>query len=121
MSDARYTHIDAISSGMTWRLIGSKDPRLAAAIPFYGPLPEGADFVGAKAAVLGVYAGLDSRVNASRDAAEAALTKAALVHEIATFEGVDHAFFNETGPRYNAEAATKAWERALAWFGAHLG
>ena len=41
---------------------------------FYGPLPDGADFAGSSnAAVLGVYAQHDERVNASRDAAKMAL------------------------------------------------
>jgi carboxymethylenebutenolidase len=35
-------------------------PRLSAAAPFYGPLPDNADFAGSRnAAVLGVYAELD--------------------------------------------------------------
>ena len=45
--------------------------RLAAAAPFYGPLPDNADFAGSpNAAVLGIYAEEDDRVNASRDAAK---------------------------------------------------
>lgn len=107
--------------GMTWRLVASKDPRLAAAAPFYGPLPEGADFGGSKAAVLGVYAEKDARVNASRDAAKAALEQAGLPHEIVTYPGVDHAFFNDTGQRYSAEAAGQAWGKMLEWFGRHVG
>ncbi|WP_394849471.1 dienelactone hydrolase family protein [Pendulispora brunnea] len=107
--------------GMTWRLVGTKDPRLAAAAPFYGPLPEGADFTGAKTAVLGVYAELDGRVNASQPAAKAALEKAGLTHEIVTYPGADHAFFNDTGPRYNSAAATQAWSKVLDWFGRYVG
>ena len=34
---------------------------MAAAVPFYGPFPEGGNLSGAKAAVLGIYAGLDSQ------------------------------------------------------------
>lgn len=107
--------------GMMWRLVASKDPRLAAAAPFYGSLPDGADFQGSKAAVLGVYGERDARVNATRDAAKAALEKAKLMHEIVTFPNADHAFFNETGPRYSAEAATQAWAKVLDWFGRYLG
>ncbi|HEU4413038.1 MAG TPA: dienelactone hydrolase family protein [Polyangiaceae bacterium] len=107
--------------GMMWRLVAAKDPRVAAAAPFYGPLPEGADFAGSKAAVLGVYAENDARVNASRDAAKAALERAGLAHEIVTYPGVDHAFFNDTGPRHNGEAAAKAWAKVLEWFGRHVG
>jgi carboxymethylenebutenolidase len=107
--------------GMVWLLLASGEPRLAAAAPFYGPLPDGADFSGSSAAVLGVYAENDARVNASRDAATAALEQAGLTHEIVTYPGADHAFFNDTGPRYDQAAATQAWDKLLDWFGQHLG
>lgn len=106
--------------GMTWRLAASKEPKLAAAIPFYGPLPDGADFKGSKAAVLAVYAERDERVNATRDAAKAALDKAKLVNEIVTYPG-EHAFHNDTSPRYNAQSATLAWQKALEWYAKYLG
>ena len=31
---------------MTWLLLASKESRLAAAVPFYGPFPEGGNLVG---------------------------------------------------------------------------
>jgi carboxymethylenebutenolidase len=106
--------------GMVWQLLASGEPRLAAAAPFYGPLPDGADFSGSEAAVLGVYAERDDRVNASREAATAALEQAGLTHEIVTYPGADHAFFNDTGPRYDEAAATQAYAKLLDWFGRHL-
>jgi carboxymethylenebutenolidase len=106
--------------GMTWLLLASKEPRVAAAVPFYGPFPENGSLAGAKAAVLGVYAELDSRVNASRAEARAALRRARLRHELVTFPGVDHAFFNPTGARYNPAAAAAAYRRMVAWFGRYL-
>ena len=106
--------------GMTWLLLASKESRLAAAAPFYGPFPEGGSLAGAKAAVLGIYAELDSRVNASRPAARAALRKAGLRHQIVTYPGVDHAFFNPTGSRYDPEAAAAAYRKLLSWFGTHV-
>jgi carboxymethylenebutenolidase len=102
--------------GMTWLLLASKEPRLAAAVPFYGPFPDGGSLSGSRAAVLGIYAGLDARVNASRAAARAALRRAGLRHQIVTYRGVDHAFFNPTGSRYDAPAATMAFRRMLTWF-----
>jgi carboxymethylenebutenolidase len=107
--------------GMVWALLASGEQRLAAAAPFYGPLPEGADFSGSRAAVLGIYAEQDQRVNASRDAATAALERAGLTHKIVTYPGANHAFFNDTGPRYHQEAATRAYAKVLDWFGSHLG
>jgi carboxymethylenebutenolidase len=102
--------------GMVWRLLTSSEPRLAAAAPFYGPFPEGGSLEGSRAAVLGVYGGLDTRVNASQPAAKAALEAARLKHEILTFAEADHAFFNDTGARFNPDAAAEAWHRTLNWF-----
>jgi carboxymethylenebutenolidase len=102
--------------GMVWTLLAAKEPRLAAAAPFYGPFPEGSSLKGSKAAVLGIYAALDSRVNASRPAAAAALRAAGLPHQLVTYPGVDHAFFNDTGGRYDRTAAEAAYRRVLAWF-----
>ena len=107
--------------GMMWRLLATKDPRLAAVAPFYGPFPNGAvDFNGANAAVLAFYGELDARVNGTQAMAEAALTTAGLTHQMVTEPGANHAFFNDTGMNYNAAAATDAWTRVLAWFGEHL-
>ncbi|MGQ0824664.1 MAG: dienelactone hydrolase family protein [Actinomycetota bacterium] len=105
---------------MVWNLLDTGEDRLAAAVPFYGPAPDSPDFSGATAAVLGVYAELDDRVNASREAAGAALVAAGLTHEIRTFAGADHAFFNDTGERYNEQAATEAYAALLDWFSTHL-
>jgi carboxymethylenebutenolidase len=108
--------------GMTWRTLAAGEPRLSAAAPFYGPSPENPDFAGSKdVAVLGIYAELDERVNASREATAAALERAGNVHEIFTATGANHAFFNDTGQRYNATAAGEAWQRVLDWFGDHVG
>ncbi|GAB3421908.1 dienelactone hydrolase family protein [Flindersiella endophytica] len=101
---------------MVWRLLAAGEPRLAAAAPFYGPFPEGGDLDGSRAAVLGVYGGLDTRVNATVPAAKAALEAAHLEHELLTFTEADHAFFNDTGARFNPHAATEAWRRTLNWF-----
>jgi carboxymethylenebutenolidase len=104
--------------GMVWRLLAAGEPRLAAAAPFYGPFPEGASLTGSRAAVLGVYGGLDARVGATRPAAKAALEAAGRKYELVTFTEADHAFFNDTGARFNPHAATEAWRRTLNWFDA---
>jgi len=103
---------------MVWRLLTSNEPRLAAAAPFYGPFPEGGSFEGSRAKVLGVYGGLDSRVNATLPAAKAALEAKRLRYELITFAEANHAFFNDTGTRFNPHAATEVWRRALNWFDA---
>ena len=103
--------------GMVWRLLASGERRLAAAAPFYGPFPEGGDLRRSRAAVLGVYAGLDTRVNATRETAQAALAAARLPHEILTLTEANHAFFNDTNAeRFDPPAAAEAWRRVLGWF-----
>jgi carboxymethylenebutenolidase len=106
--------------GLTWQLLAVGEQRLAAAVPFYGTPPDNADFSRSKAAVLAIYAEQDSRVNATRDRAVAALQAAGLVHEVRTFPGADHAFFNDTSPRYNPAAAAGAYQAVLNWFRRHL-
>jgi carboxymethylenebutenolidase len=106
--------------GQVWSVLAAGEPRLAAAVPFYGPGPSGATFSGSKAAVLGIYAERDTRVNASMAAMDKALTDAGLVHEMRVFPGVDHAFFNDTGARYDATQAAAAYQAVLGWFGQHL-
>jgi len=107
--------------GLVWLLLAAGTPKLAAATPFYGPFPENGDLSGSKAAVLGIYAARDERVIASRPTAEAALDRAGLTHEIYVAPNADHAFFNDTGPRYNPTAAAEAWRRVLDWYGTYLG
>ena len=43
-----------------------------------------------------------------------------LVHELVTEPDANHAFFNDTGDRYNATAAADAWRRVQDWFGKYL-
>jgi carboxymethylenebutenolidase len=106
--------------GLVWQLLASGALGVSAAVPFYGPLPDNPDFTGSKAAVLGIYAALDTRVTSSEQAAKAALDRAGLVNDLVVEPNADHAFFNDTGPRYNAAAAADAWQRLLNWFGRYL-
>ncbi|MGZ5378258.1 MAG: dienelactone hydrolase family protein [Mycobacterium sp.] len=106
-----------MGGGFVWRLLASGEPRLAAAVPFYGPAPDNPDFAGSKdVAVLGIYAAQDQRVNATEPVARAALERAGLVFELITEPDANHAFFNDTGDRYNATAADDAWRRVQDWF-----
>ncbi len=111
-----------MGGGLVWRLLAAGSPELAAAFPFYGPTPDNPDFAGSKGvAVLGFYGELDQRVNATEPVAAAALQKAGLVHELVTEPGANHAFFNDTGDRYDPAAAADAWSRTLDWLAAHVG
>lgn len=111
-----------MGGGLVWQLLDSGVPQLAAAFPFYGPTPDDPDFSGSKGvAVLGFYGALDQRVNATEPAARAALEKAGLVHELVTEPDANHAFFNDTGDRFDQAAADDAWRRTLDWLTVHVG
>ncbi|BBX16371.1 dienelactone hydrolase [Mycolicibacterium duvalii] len=110
-----------MGGGLVWRTLAAGAPELAAALPFYGPTPDDADFSSSRdVAVLAFYGELDQRVNATEPAARAALQEAGLVHEIVIEPGANHAFFNDTGDRYDPAAAADAWRRSLDWLSAHL-
>lgn len=106
--------------GLVWQLLAAGALGVSAAAPFYGPLPDNPDFIGSTAAVLGIYAALDTRVTGSESAAKAALDRAGLVSDLVVEPDADHAFFNDTGPRYQPAAAADAWQRLLEWFGRYL-
>lgn len=96
-------------------------PSLKAAVAFYGRQPAEEDVSKIKAAVQLHYGGLDERVNAGIPAYEEALKKNNINYELYNYEGVNHAFHNDTAPaRYNEAAAKVAWQRTLAFFAKHL-
>jgi len=105
--------------GLVWRL-ATTNPTLSAAVPFYGANPPLDAVPSINAAILAIYAGNDERVNAGIPAIESALLAAGKTFEIVVYPGTDHAFFNDTGDRYNADAARDAWTRTVDWFGRYL-
>jgi carboxymethylenebutenolidase len=105
--------------GLTWRL-ATANPALSAAVPFYGSNPPLDAVPNINAAILAIYAGNDERINAGIPAIEAALLAAGKTFEIVIYPGVNHAFFNDTGGSYDADAARNAWTRTVDWFGRYL-
>ena len=94
---------------------------MAAAVPFYGPIPDDPDFAGSKnTAVLGFYGAQDERVTSTEPAARAALDRAGLINELIIEPDADHAFFNDSGQRYDAVAAEDAWRRLQDWLTRYL-
>jgi carboxymethylenebutenolidase len=96
-------------------------PSLKAAVAFYGRQAEAADVPKINAALQLHYAALDERVNAGIPAFEEALKKNNKTYELHNYEGVNHAFHNNTSAaRYNEAAAKLAWERTIAFFKKYL-
>lgn len=94
----------------------TKSARLKAGVAYYGAQAPLEDVPGIKAPLLLHYAGQDERINAGIEAYRAALTAAGKTFDIEVYEGVQHAFNNDTSEaRYNKAAADLAWGRTVAW------
>jgi carboxymethylenebutenolidase len=106
--------------GMVWNTLAA-GVALKAAVPFYGPAPRDPSKLGTtRAAVLAVYAEKDTRITSSRDTMEGALKQSGQPYKITVYPGVDHAFHNDTGARYDAKQAEAAWIATIDWFRQYL-
>lgn len=89
-------------------------PELDAAVAYYGAQPDPQEVEQIEAPLLLHYAGLDERINAGIHAFREALEAAGKEYTIHMYEGVNHAFNNDTSEaRYNKEAADLAWRRTV--------
>lgn len=101
--------------------LAAANPKIAAAVPYYGVTPQPAEqLANTNAAIMGQYGATDNRVNSTIPALEETLASAGKTFEKHIYEGAGHAFNNDTGTNYNEAAATQAWQRTLDWFTQHL-
>jgi carboxymethylenebutenolidase len=71
--------------------------------------------------LLGLFGGDDTYPSPDQNAEMAAiLDKHGKTHEIHTYEGAGHAFFNVNRVSYRPEAAMDGWEKIFAFYGKHL-
>lgn len=119
--DGNYGCVGFCWGGAMANYLAVNVPALKAAVAFYGRAAAAEDVPKIKAALQLHFAGLDERINAGIPAFEEALKKAGVRYELYMYEGVNHAFHNDTSPtRYNAEAAKLAWERTTDFLEKHL-
>jgi carboxymethylenebutenolidase len=116
--------------GRTTWLYAAHNPRLKAAVSWYGVL-EGAPTANQpkwpldlapelKAAVLGLYGGKDQGIGADQiEEMQAALMKAGSRSQIRVYPDAPHAFHADYRPTYRKEPAEDGWRRLLDWFRAH--
>ncbi len=99
-----------------------ESPDLLASVAYYGAQPAAEDVPKITAKVLLHYAGLDERINAGIPAYEEALKAAGVDYSLHVYDGVNHAFNNDTSEaRYDEAAATLAWQRTVDFLKAALG
>ena len=111
-------------------LYAAHNPKLRAAVAWYGPLNRNATALQPqhplnvageiKAPVLGLYAGQDKGIPESDiDKMRDALKKARPPTQIIVYPDAQHGFNADYRPSYNATDAQDGWKRMLAWFNEH--
>jgi len=102
--------------GGTVNMLAVNAPDLGAGVAYYGMQPKAEDVPKIKAALLLHYAGLDERIDAGIDAYKKALDAAHVEYTVYVYDGVNHAFNNDTSAaRYDKKAADLAWGRTVAF------
>ena len=102
--------------GWISNMMAVRVPDLGAAVPYYGGQPPVEEVSKINAPLLVIYAELDERVNAGWPAYEEALKANNKKYEMINYPGVNHGFHNNTTPRYDEDAATKAWDKTISFF-----
>jgi len=116
--------------GRTTWLYAAHNPRLKAAVSWYGVLESAPsanqpkwplDLAGElKAPVLGLYGGKDQGIGADQiEDMELALKKAGSKSQIHVYPDAPHAFHADYRPTYRKEPAEDGWRRMLEWFKAN--
>jgi carboxymethylenebutenolidase len=107
--------------GFVNRLAVAAGNKLDAGVAYYGPAPDPSEAPKVQAPLLVHDAGLDERVNRTSFPWVEALRAAKKPVNFYLYEGVNHAFNNDTSAeRYDKAAANLAWQRTLAFFKRHL-
>ncbi len=107
--------------GLSARL-ATVDPKLRAAVIFYGRNPPLVDVPKIHAKVLGLYGSEDPGITGTVPELAEAMNKAGKSFEYRIYPGARHAFFNDTrSPAYHEASAQDAWARVLAFYSDTLG
>jgi carboxymethylenebutenolidase len=108
-------------AGFVNRLAVAAGDKLSAGVSFYGPAPAPSEAAKVQAPLAIHLAGLDDRVNGTGFPWVTALRDAGKPVKFYLYDGVNHAFHNDTSAeRYDKAAADLAWKRTLAFFRKHL-
>jgi carboxymethylenebutenolidase len=101
--------------------LATESDRLKAAVVFYGTAPSPEQLAQLRCPVLGIYGETDKGITSRVPEVAETIKKAGKSFDYKIYNGAAHAFFNDTGERYNADAAKDAWTRTLAFLRKNLG
>jgi carboxymethylenebutenolidase len=107
--------------GFVNRLAVAAGGTLDAGVAYYGPGPDPSEAAKVQAPLMIHHAGLDARIAQTLWPWVAALRAAGKPVTYFNYEGVNHAFNNDTSAeRYDKAAAELAWQRTMRFFRRHL-
>lgn len=96
--------------------LAAQDSRIKAAVPFYGHPPTADLIPNIACPILAFYGENDAALMESLPQLKEDMAKNGKDFEAVMYQGVGHAFFNDTNERaYSVESAHDAWEKTLAF------
>ena len=103
-------------------LLAAHNKSIKASAPFYGDIPTDDELKQLSAPVLFIGAENDFWITKDKmDRLDGALKRYGKEGEVKVYEGVGHAFFNDTRPEaYDKDAAEDAWRRVTEFFAEKL-
>jgi carboxymethylenebutenolidase len=101
--------------GGTCFTYATEQPKLKAAVVYYGPPPDAAALGRIQAPVLGLYGGDDARITTTVAPTEEAMRKLGKTYEDEIYPGAGHGFLRAQEGRdgANLKAAEQAWKRTI--------
>jgi carboxymethylenebutenolidase len=102
-------------------IYATREPRLSAAVVYYGTSPSNpGDYEGIKAPVQGHYGGNDARVNMTIPTAKENMSKLNKTYDPHVYEGAGHGFLRaQSQNEANAKAAGEAWPATIMFLKQH--
>ncbi len=100
--------------------LATQSAKLRAAVVFYGSAPAADQYANVKCPVLGLYGETDNRITSEVPKVAAAMQAAGKSFQSKIYAGAGHAFFNDSGDRFNPAAAADAWPRTLEFLRTNL-
>jgi carboxymethylenebutenolidase len=95
--------------------------QLSATVVFYGaPVPAVDQIPKLTAPVLAIYAEQDRGLTGQMAGVLTAMNNAQKPYALHIYQNANHAFHNDTSPRYDPAAACDAWSKTLDFFNLHL-
>lgn len=107
--------------GKTSFLYASAQPKLNAAVVYYGTSPETSTLAKISAPVLGLYGEMDERVNSTIAPAEAEMKRLGKSYEPVILEKAGHGFLRQQDGQEgaNLKASQQAWSRTITFLKKH--